>query len=95
MVNVGTRGRYDSLTTSEIFIINNYCRTSLWRRAKFLNDRQLTLEFDIVCPLAGIKKEDGNNKFVDVLTLINSNMNYRRSYSNKLMREKMIGASTA
>lgn len=30
MVDVGARGRYDSLTTSEIFIINNYCRTNLW-----------------------------------------------------------------
>ena len=32
------RGKYNTLTQSDIFSINNYCRDSLWRRAKFIND---------------------------------------------------------
>ena len=34
-------GKYDLITKTEIFGINNYCRDSLWRRAKFINDKQL------------------------------------------------------
>jgi hypothetical protein len=85
------KGKYDTLTSADIFMISNYCRDSLWRRAKFLNDRQLTLEFEKACASASIRVEDHNRKYVDVLSLISSNMNYRRSYSTKLVRDLLTG----
>jgi hypothetical protein len=84
-------GKYDSITKYEIIAINNYCRDSLWRRAKFINDRQLGDEFNKICDDEEIAHENRNHKYVDIILLIQNNMNYRRSYSTKRMRELMLG----
>lgn len=84
-------GRYDSITKTEIFGINNYCRDSLWRRAKFINDKQLGDEFKNVCARLKIERENENHKYVDVCLLIQNNMNYRRSYSTKRMKDLITG----
>ena len=84
-------GKYDSITKEEIFAINNYCRDSLWRRAKFISDRQLGDEFNHICEKENIAPENRNHKYVDIILLIQNNMNYRRSYSTRRMRELMVG----
>lgn len=84
-------GKYDSITKEEIFAINNYCRDSLWRRAKFINDRQLGEEFNNICNMQEIAPENRNHKYVDICLLIQNNMNYRRAYSTKRMRELLVG----
>lgn len=84
-------GKYDSITKTEIYGINNYCRASLWRRAKFINDKQLGDEFNNVCTILKIEPENENHKYVDVCLLIQNNMNYRRSYSTKRMRDTIVG----
>ncbi len=83
-------GKYDSITKEEIFAINNYCRDSLWRRAKFINDRQLGEEFDNICATQEIEPENRNHKYVDICLLIQNNMNYRRAYSTKRMRDLIV-----
>lgn len=83
-------GKYDSITKEEIFAINNYCRDSLWRRAKFINDRQLGEEFNNICVSKGIEPENRNHKYVDICLLIQNNMNYRRAYSTKRIRDLMV-----
>lgn len=83
-------GKYDSITKEEIFAINNYCRDSLWRRAKFINDRQLGEEFRHICDKENIAPENRNHKYVDIILLIQNNMNYRRSYTTKRMRDLMV-----
>ncbi len=83
-------GKYDSITRDEIFAINNYCKDSLWRRAKFINDRQLGDEFKNICDKQKIVHENRNHKYVDICLLIQNNMNYRRSYSTKRMRELIL-----
>lgn len=86
-------GKYDSISKDEIYGINNYCKDSLWRRAKFINDKQLGDEFNIVCKRLDIEPENRNHKYVDICLLIQNNMNYRRSYSTKRMRELMVCTS--
>ena len=83
-------GKYDSITKEEIFAINNYCRDSLWRRAKFINDRQLGEEFNHICDKENIAPENRNHKYVDIILLIQNNMNYRQSYTTRRMRELMV-----
>ena len=83
-------GKYDSITKEEIFAINNYCRDSLWRRAKFISDRQLGDEFNLICEREKIAPENRNHKYVDIILLIQNNMNYRRSYTTRRMRELMV-----
>lgn len=85
------RGKYNSLAQAHIFSINNYCRDSLWRRAKFVNDRQLGTEFYNICKHLNIKAEDNHDKYVDICMLVNTNMNYRRSYSTKCIRDTLTG----
>ena len=84
-------GKYDSITKNEIIAINNYCRDSLWRRAKFINERQLGAEFNNICDREEIEHENRNHKYVDIILLIQNNMNYRRSYATKRMRDLMLG----
>ena len=83
-------GKYDSITKEEIFAINNYCRDSLWRRAKFINDKQLGEEFNNICATQEIEPENRNHKYVDICLLIQNNMNYRRAYSTKRMRDLIV-----
>jgi hypothetical protein len=84
-------GKYDSLTPADIYYINNYCKHSLWRRAKFINDQQLGIEVKHICTELELTSEKQSSKYVDMCLLINYNMNYRRSYANKCMREVLIG----
>jgi hypothetical protein len=70
------RGKYNSLAQAHIFSINNYCKDSLWRRAKFIKDRQLGSEFHNICKHLNIKPEENHDKYVDICMLVNTNMNY-------------------
>ena len=68
-------GKYDFITKEDIFAINNYCQDLLWRRAKFINDRQLDEEFEGICVAQEIELENRYHKYVDICLLIQNNMN--------------------
>jgi hypothetical protein len=83
--------KYTTLTPEEIFKINKFARTSIWRRAKFINDNQIHDELDLCFNELKIPHENRANKTYDISQLILANLNYRRSYSNKQMKELIIG----
>jgi hypothetical protein len=85
------KNKYSTLTPDEIFKANKFCRTSIWRRAKFISDNELTEEIDSCFDEMQTPAENRAHKYNDLGQLIHSNLNYRRSYANKQMKDLIIG----
>jgi hypothetical protein len=92
---IDSKDKYPNLLPNEVFTINNYVRENLWRRAKILSNAQLNGVIEKMN--SDILKLSDNEKAIkwnEISTLVGNNMNYRRAYANKLLRQILIGKFT-
>ena len=84
---------YTSLEHSEIFLISNWVKNNLWRRTKFLSDKQIS-EQVYACLRSILPKLDKatiDTKYFDTVQLINKNLSSKRAYAKKKVTYYLIG----
>jgi hypothetical protein len=86
------KDKYPNLLPNEVFMINNYVRENLWRRAKILSNAQLNGVIEKMnAESLKLSDNDKATKWSEICTLVGNNLNYRRAYANKLMKQILIG----
>jgi hypothetical protein len=81
---------FELLSAAEIYKGGSFCRNNLFRRAKFATETLLPRMATELFDLLEIKQEeDKNNKLLGVCDLIKANVNSRRSYCIKNIKDLM------